>query len=162
RQKGSPCLSPRARGEPAALRRAAQDHRRRAGTHVGRGDRGVSEAGNRGAASCRLGAAERGIAMTAASLVDAKVIKQFLRAQHFRHPATSENYAGTLRNFAGFVSKYCNGAAPTISIVQQWLKERSLKWPAHILYHRTFLVERYLKWLQEHGVIGSNPFAELH
>jgi len=24
------------------------------------------------------------------------------------------------------------------------------------------LVERYLEWLQEHGVIGSNPFTELH
>jgi integrase/recombinase XerD len=38
--------------------------------------------------------------MTATSLLDAKVIKRFLRAQHFRHPATPENYAGTLRNFA--------------------------------------------------------------
>ena len=80
--------------------------------------------------------------MTAASLIDAKVIMRFLRAQQFRHPATSENYAGTLRNFAGFVSKHGKGAAPTISIVQQWLKERSLKWPAHILHHRTLLVER--------------------
>jgi hypothetical protein len=33
--------------------------------------------------------------MTAASLIDAKVIMRFLRAQQFRHPATSENYAGT-------------------------------------------------------------------
>ena len=100
--------------------------------------------------------------MTATSLLDAKVIKRFLRAQHFRHPATPENYAGTLRNFAGFVLKHGKGAAPTISIVQQWLKERNLKWPAHILHHRTLLVERYLEWLQEHGVIGSNPFTELH
>jgi integrase len=46
--------------------------------------------------------------------------------------------------------------------LQQWLKERSLKWPAHILFHRTFLVERYLNWLQDEEVIVSNPFAELH
>jgi integrase/recombinase XerD len=100
--------------------------------------------------------------MSAASHIDAKVIKRFLRTQHFRHPATPKNYAGTLRNFASFVWKHGKDVAPTVSIVRQWLKERSLKWPAHILYHRTFLVERYLKWLQEHGVIGSNPFTELH
>lgn len=96
------------------------------------------------------------------SLADAKLIEQFLRSQHFRHVATPKNYAGTLRNFTGFVSKHSRGAAPTVSTVQQWLRERSLKWPAHILYHRTYLVERYLQWLQGHGVIASNPFAELH
>jgi hypothetical protein len=37
-----------------------------------------------------------------------------------------------------------------------------MKWPAHILYHRTGLLERYLNWLQEQGVIALNPFAELH
>jgi len=37
-----------------------------------------------------------------------------------------------------------------------------VKWPVYILYHRTLLVERYLKWLQDQGVIATNPFAELH
>lgn len=100
--------------------------------------------------------------MTHTSLDDANVISRFLRTQHFRHPITPKNYAGTLRNFADFVSKHGEGAAPTVSTMQLWLKGRSLKWPAHILHHRTFLVERYLEWLQEHGVIGSNPFTALH
>jgi len=100
--------------------------------------------------------------MTRLLLTDAKLIEQFLRIQHFRHVATPKNYAGTLRNFTGFVSAHCGAAAPTVPIMEQWLKERSLKWPAHILYHRTSLVERYLQWLQEQGVIASNPFAELH
>ena len=100
--------------------------------------------------------------MTRPSPVDTKLIERFVRNQHFRHPATPKNYAGTLRNFNGFVATHGAGASPTVSIVQQWLKERSLKWPAHILFHRTFLVERYLKWLQDQGVIASNPFAGLH
>ena len=100
--------------------------------------------------------------MTHPSPVDTKFIEPFLRAQHFRHPATPKNYAGTLRHFNDFVAKHGAGASPTVSIVQQWLKERALKWPAHILYHRTFLVERYLMWLQDQGVIASTPFAELH
>lgn len=100
--------------------------------------------------------------MTRPSLADAKVIERFLRAQHFRHPATSKNYAGTLRNFAGAVSKHSGAAAPTVPIMRQWLKERSLRWPAHILHHRTFLIERYLQWLEKQGIIASNPFRELH
>ena len=100
--------------------------------------------------------------MTCPSLADAILIERFLRTQHFRHVATPKNYAGTLRNFTGFVLKHSEAAAPTVSIMQQWLKERSLKWPAHILYHRTLLIERYLQWLQKQGVIVSNPFAELH
>lgn len=100
--------------------------------------------------------------MSTPSLADTKVINRFLRMQHFRHPATSKNYTGTLRNFVSFVWKHGKDAAPTVSIMRKWLKERSRKWPAHILHHRTFLVERYLEWLQEYGVIGSNPFTELH
>ncbi len=100
--------------------------------------------------------------MTYRTLADEKLIERFLRAQHFRHPATHKNYAGTLRNFAASVSKN-NGAAPlTVQIMQQWLTERSLKWPEHILHHRTRLVERYLQWLRLQGVIPANPFAELH
>ena len=76
--------------------------------------------------------------MTSASPVDAKLIKRFLRTQHFRHAATPKNYAGALCNFNGFIEKHGAGASLTVSTVQKWLKERSLKWPAHILYHRTF------------------------
>lgn len=100
--------------------------------------------------------------MTHPSPLDTKLIDRFLRTQHFRHAATAKNYAGTLRNFIGFIARRGARASPTVSTVQKWLKERSLKWPAHILYHRAFLVERYLEWLQQQGVIASNAFAELH
>jgi integrase/recombinase XerD len=100
--------------------------------------------------------------MTHPSPVDSKLIEQFLRTQRFRHPATPKNYAGLLRNFNGFAVNHGADVSLTVSIVQQWLKERNMKWPAHILYHRTGLLERYLNWLQEQGVIALNPFAELH
>lgn len=100
--------------------------------------------------------------MTRASTSNAKLIERFLRAQRYRHTATVENYTGLLRNFTDFVARHGSGASPTVSIVQDWLKERSLKWAAHILYHRACLVERYLNWLEGQGVIEANPFAELH
>lgn len=100
--------------------------------------------------------------MTHLPFIDSTLIEQFVWAQHFRHPATRTNYAGILRNFSSFLANHDALASPNVSIVQQWLKERSLKWPAHILYHRSLLIERYLQWLHDQGLIASNPFAQLH
>jgi integrase/recombinase XerD len=100
--------------------------------------------------------------MTRVFPLDEKLVERFMRTQPLRHPVTPKNYAGTLRNFNSFIAKHGADALPTLAILQQWLTERSLKWPAHILYHRTGLVERYLRWLQEQGIIASSPFAELH
>jgi len=100
--------------------------------------------------------------MTRASLLEPRLIARFLLTVHFRHPGTLKNYTGTLRNFSAFLSKHDAVGRVTVSLLQRWLKERSLKWPTHILYHRTFLVERYLAWLQHQEVIVSSPFAELH
>jgi integrase/recombinase XerD len=98
--------------------------------------------------------------MTRVAPLDAKLVERFVRTQPLRHPVTPKNYAGTLRNFNSFVTKH--GAIPTLPILRKWLKERSRKWPAHILHHRTLLVERYLAWLHDQEVIASNPFTELH
>ena len=54
----------------------------------------------------RFGVTERGGAMTSPSLEDVKLIERFLRTQRFRHVATPKNYAGTLRNFIGFLSQH--------------------------------------------------------
>ncbi len=100
--------------------------------------------------------------MTRSSALDMKLVERFIRTQPLRHPVTPKNYAGTLRNFNSFVASDGADALPTLSVLRRWLKERSRKWPAHILYHRTGLVERYLGWLQKKGVIASSPFTELH
>lgn len=100
--------------------------------------------------------------MTGPTLNDVNLIDHFLQAQRFRHPATTKNYAGTLRNFNNFVTNHGALASLTVAVLQQWLKERSLKWQAHILCHRVLLVKRYIDWLQGQRLITSNPFAELH
>ena len=73
-----------------------------------------------------------------------RLIERFIRTQHFRHPLTPKCYAGTLRNFSTILTYHGGGGRLTVSLLQQSLKEHSLKWQAHILFHRTFLVERYL------------------
>ncbi|SAL69289.1 tyrosine-type recombinase/integrase [Caballeronia humi] len=100
--------------------------------------------------------------MTHLSFNNAALIERFLQAQGFRHPATHKNYAGILCNFTGFLADHGAITSPDVAIVTQWLKEHSLKWKVHILYHRAFLIERYVRWLHEQGMIASNPFTELH
>jgi integrase/recombinase XerD len=94
--------------------------------------------------------------------VDAKLVDRYLQTKHFRHAQTPKNYAGVLRGFQCIVTKHSASAPLSISVVQGWLKERSQKWPPHILYHRALLLERFLCWLRAQGVIPANPFAELH
>ena len=96
------------------------------------------------------------------SPTDAKLVDRYLKGQHFRHAETPKLYGGILRGFQRFVSRHSADRSLCVSIVQQWLKERSLRWPAHILYHRALRVERFLKWLQDQGVIPESPFVQLH
>jgi len=96
------------------------------------------------------------------SLTDAILIDRFLKDQRFRHAQTPKIYGGILRGFQRFVSKHSAVGSLSVSILQQWLKERSLKWPAHILCHHALRVERFLKWLQDQRVITDNPFVQLH
>jgi integrase len=93
---------------------------------------------------------------------DARLVDRFLKNQRFRHRETPKLYGGILRSFQRFVATHDIDGSLSVSIVQRWLKERSLCWPAHILYHRALIVERYLKWLQDQGVIAESPFVSLH
>lgn len=96
------------------------------------------------------------------SATDTKLVDRFLKDQRFRHKETPRIYGGILRGFQRFVAEHNTVGPLSVSIVQRWLKERRLRWPAHMLYHRALIVERYLKWLQDHGVIAESPFVSLH
>ena len=96
------------------------------------------------------------------SPTNAKLVDRFLKDQLFRHADRPKVYGGILRGFQRFISKHNADGSLSVWIVQQWLKERSLRWPEHILYHRALRVERFLKWLQDHGVIADSPFMQLH
>jgi integrase len=100
--------------------------------------------------------------MNRSSLAKANVVERFLRTQRFRHGETRRIYGHLLRAFGRFVSKEIPGEPLSVSILKQWLQAKRQIWPLHMVCHRARLVERFLEWSQTHGVIRSNPFAELH
>jgi integrase/recombinase XerD len=93
---------------------------------------------------------------------DRRLVDGFLKDQRFRHRETPKLYGGILRAFQRFVVAQSLVRSLNVSIVQRWVRERSLHWPAHILYHRALIVERYLKWLQDQRLIAESPFVLLH
>ena len=95
------------------------------------------------------------------SPTDEKLVDRFLKNQSFRHRETPRIYGGILHHFQRFVVTHNSEESLSVSIIQRWLKERALRWPAHILYHRARVLERYLKWLQDQGAIAESPFVSL-
>lgn len=100
--------------------------------------------------------------MNCSSPMEEKMLHRFLQTQQFRHRQTRKIYVCVLRQFQLFVSQHGAGESPSVSILRQWLEDRALKWPLHMVFHRARLVERFLDWLQAAGALSSNPFTELH
>ena len=91
---------------------------------------------------------------------EADPVDGFLRFQRFRNRTSRRVYACILRGFQRFVMERTDGAPPTAVIVKQWLDDRVLQWPLHIVCHRARVVDRFLDWMQSCGAVPRNPFAE--
>ena len=100
--------------------------------------------------------------MNRSTQAEASTVERFLQTQCFRQSETRRIYSHILRAFEHFASKHPAGVPLSVSVLRQWLQERRHRWPVHMVCHRARLVERFLEWSQTHGVICTNPFAELH
>ena len=100
--------------------------------------------------------------MNRSSSPGADWVGRFLSHQRFRSPETGRIYGHILRAFQTFVVKRSTGAQLCVSDLHEWLREKRRVWPLHMVCHRALLVERFLEWSQDHRVIATNPFAELH
>jgi hypothetical protein len=61
----------------------------------------------------------------------------------------------TLRRRAG------GGQSVSQTTIRQWLKDRTLAWPFHIVTDRARLVDRFLDWRVNNRALANNPFADL-
>jgi integrase/recombinase XerD len=100
--------------------------------------------------------------MTRSSMAGADPVARFLRNQRFRHQETHRIYGHILRAFQSSVVECSTDAPLSVLDLRKWLQEKRRMWPLHMVCHRARLVERFLEWSQAHGVIATNPFAELH
>jgi hypothetical protein len=92
------------------------------------------------------------------SQLDSQLYVQQLR---FRHPTTSKVYRCVLNGFLRFVSQQAEDKTLSRETIREWVKDRILVWPFHLVAHRARLVDRFLDWAITQGAIGANPLGDL-
>jgi hypothetical protein len=87
--------------------------------------------------------------------------QNFIQQMHFQNPITPKVYRSVLKGFQRFVADQGDGERISRETIRQWLNDRILVWPFHLVAHRARLVDRFLDWLVSKGTLKSNPLAEL-
>lgn len=93
---------------------------------------------------------------------DGSTIDRYLIQLRLRCPTTPIYYRRTLRSFQELVARrQCSPAQVSRDDLEVWLRERAAHWPQSTLLHRARIVNRFLDFLAQEGLIGSNPVADL-
>ena len=122
---------------------------------------GVSEARDGGLACRGLGDSDGGEGMKTASMSKGATPENYVRQLRLRSPVSSQVYLSILNGFQRFVAEKAENKSVSQTTIRQWLKDRTLVWPFHIVTDRARLVDRFLDWRVSNGALANNPFADL-
>lgn len=92
---------------------------------------------------------------------DADSLDAFLRYRRLRSKMSARVYACIVRGFLHFARERGGGAPPTVLLVKEWLDDRVLQWPLHLVCHRAGVIDRYLQWRDRVRGSPRNPFNQL-
>ena len=93
---------------------------------------------------------------------DGSAITRYLRQLRLRCPISPIYYRQALRSFQEVVvRRKCPASQVNRDAVGAWLRERATHWPMSTLLHRARIVNRFLDFLVQDGLIASNPIAAL-
>jgi integrase/recombinase XerD len=93
---------------------------------------------------------------------DGTIVARYLEPLRLRGKVTSIYYRQAIRSFQESAAKHqCNPAHVDREILEVWLRERAVHWPAATLLHRARIVSRFLDFLVSDGLIDSNPIVVL-
>ncbi len=87
--------------------------------------------------------------------------RDYVQQLSLRHPITAHVYRSILNNFHRFVAKWATDGRVSEKVIREWLKNRLVVWPFHLVAHRARLVNRYLDWAVQKGGLLENPLAKL-
>lgn len=87
--------------------------------------------------------------------------ENYVRELGLRSPVSSQVYLSILNGFQRFVAEQAKDKSVSQTTIRQWLKDRTLAWPFHILTDRARLVDRFLDWRVNNRALANNPFADL-
>jgi integrase/recombinase XerD len=87
--------------------------------------------------------------------------QDYVQQLHLRNPDSSKGYRCILNGFLRFITERAEAQPISQVTVREWLKDRILVWPRHLVAGRARIVDRYLDWMVSQDALASNPFAEL-
>jgi len=87
--------------------------------------------------------------------------ENYVRELRLRSPVSSQVYLSILNGFQRFVAEQAEDKSVSQATIRQWLKDRALAWPFHIVTDRARLVDRFLDWRVNNRTLANNPFADL-
>jgi integrase len=87
--------------------------------------------------------------------------QDYIQQMNLRNPITPRVYRCILEGFQRFVAEQAKGKRISQETIRQWLNDRILVWPFHLVAHRARLVDRFLDWMVSKAALRNNPFAEL-
>jgi hypothetical protein len=93
---------------------------------------------------------------------DGKIIARYLGQLRLRYPISPIYYRQALRSFQEVVVRQqYQSSRVTREAMEIWLSECALIWSSSTLLHRARIVNRFLDFLVQKGLITRNPIADL-
>jgi integrase/recombinase XerD len=99
--------------------------------------------------------------MKTTSMSKGSTPENYVRELRLRSPVSSQVYLSILNGFQRFVAEQAEDKSVSQTTIRQWLKDRILAWPFHIVTDRARLVDRFLDWRVNNRALANNPFADL-
>ncbi len=85
----------------------------------------------------------------------------YVQQLRLRNPTTSKVYRCVLNGFLRFVNEHAEDKTMSRETIREWVNDRILVWPFHLVAHRARLVDRFLDWAITQGAIEANPLGKL-
>ena len=93
---------------------------------------------------------------------DRAVVARYLGQLRLRHPISPTNYRQALHSFQEIVVRtQCPPSQVSRDALEAWLSERAMHWSGSTLLNRARIVNRFLDFLVQEGLVASNPVAGL-
>jgi integrase/recombinase XerD len=92
---------------------------------------------------------------------DGSMSRSFVQQLRLRSPITVQIYCSVLNSFCRFAAQRSTGESLSMGVIREWLCDRKMGPPAHLVLHRARLVDRFLDWMVATASLPSNPLADL-
>jgi integrase/recombinase XerD len=93
---------------------------------------------------------------------DGKIIARYLDQLRLRYPTSPTYYRQALRSFQDVAVRQRSQSSQNMrKTLETWMRERAQVWARSRLLHRARIINQFLDFLVQDGLIASNPVADL-